>query len=164
MATTEETISLREFARRMELAPSAAHAALRRGRIPHEKDGRDYSIPWPEAKRVFEETRDDSKDRRPGRKPKEQSYDLFQARAKKETYLARIRELEFLEKMGDLVDAREVENHLFRTSRQIRDAMLGIPDRLAAVLASETDAAKCHELILSEIERVLEDLKEAWKQ
>ena len=30
--------------------------------------------------------------------------------------------------------------------------------------ASETDAAKCHELILSEIERVLEDLKEAWKQ
>lgn len=155
-----EHISLREFARRMGIHHSSIAYAIRQGRIPHEKEGREYSIPWPEAKRAYEDTQQ----RRNQEGDSSKEFDLFKARAKKETYLARIRELEFLEKMGDLVDAREVENHLFRTSRQIRDAMLGIPDRLAAVLAAENDAAKCHELILSEIERVLEDLKEAWKQ
>ena len=41
--------------------------------------------------------------------------------------------------------------------RQFRDRMLNIPDRLAAILAAQTDAKKCHEVLVAEIHRALDD-------
>ena len=40
----------------------------------------------------------------------------------------------------------------------MRDALLNIPDRLAAVLAAETETQKVHALIAAEIWQALEEL------
>ena len=189
--TTGNTfISLREFARKMDLNPATVYRAVRRGRIPYEKQGREYSIPWPAAKDAWDKKRDTSKIRRQDEEkagidrfgravnsngngavakhaetdPENDDFDLFAERARKEYYLARLRALEYEERKASLVDARQVEDRMFRVSRQIRDALLNIPDRLAPLLAAENDASRCHALIRDELERILGDLVKAWEQ
>src|SRR5262249_34600236 len=57
------------------------------------------------------------------------------SRAAREAYLARLAKLEFEQRSGKLVDADEVRAQIFALGRRLRDALLGIPDRLAPVLA-----------------------------
>ena len=49
----------------------------------------------------------------------------------------------------------------FNKFRQFRDAMLNIPDRVAAMLAAETDAAKCYEILATEIRKALNEFADA---
>jgi hypothetical protein len=44
-------------------------------------------------------------------------------------------------------------------ARLVRDAMLNIPDRVAAELAAETNQFKVHQRLTHEIRRALEDMK-----
>ena len=46
-------------------------------------------------------------------------------------------------------------------THQFRDAMLNIPDRLAAMLAAETDAAKCYEILATEIRKALNEFSDS---
>ena len=46
----------------------------------------------------------------------------------------------------------------FRRARIVRDGMLNLPDRVAAVLAAETDVAKVHEVLSKEIRLILEEI------
>ena len=55
----------------------------------------------------------------------------------------------------------EVEVAAFNRFRAFRDGMLNIPDRLAAVLAAEGDAARVHELLASEIRKALQEFADA---
>ncbi len=55
------------------------------------------------------------------------------------------------------VDADEIEAVAFR-ARVVRDSLLDIPDRLAAVLAAESDSRKVHALLSAEIRQALEEL------
>ncbi len=45
--------------------------------------------------------------------------------------------------------------------RSVRDGMLNLPDRLAAVLAAEHDATRVHTLLTTEIRTVLVELSDA---
>jgi len=49
----------------------------------------------------------------------------------------------------------------FNLFRRYRDHMLNIPDRLAAILAAEVDAAKCYEILTSEIRKDLNEFADA---
>jgi hypothetical protein len=49
----------------------------------------------------------------------------------------------------------EVEVAAFNKYRTFRDRMLNIPDRLAAVLAAETDPVKVHGLLSTETREAL---------
>lgn len=80
------------------------------------------------------------------------------SQARKELFRAKLAELEFLQKVGEVIDKHKVEAEWFRLSRLVRDGMLNIPDRLAGVLAAETDQRKIHELLLREIRQALEAL------
>ena len=66
--------------------------------------------------------------------------------------------LEYEKATGVLIERAQVEKEAFRTGRMIRDTLLGLPDRLAGVLASETDEKQIHALLTKELHQVLEPL------
>ena len=67
-----------------------------------------------------------------------------QSRAVRELYLARIAKIEFEERSAKLINRDEVTAAAFTKARTIRDNLLNIPDRLAAMLAAESDASMVH--------------------
>lgn len=83
------------------------------------------------------------------------------SRGVRESYLARLAKLQFEERSGKLVDADEVRAHLFSLGRRLRDAMLGVPDRLAPVLVGQSDQAAIHRLLTEEIMASLAELSSA---
>ena len=85
-------------------------------------------------------------------------HDFAKEQAKKEYYKAEIARLEYEEKIGKLVEVEKVEKEAFRIGRLVRDAVLSVPDRLAGLLAAETDQHKVHTMIMRELSRALEDL------
>jgi hypothetical protein len=62
---------------------------------------------------------------------------LGKAKALKETYLARLRRLEFEVKSGRLVDADAAKKAVFDLSRQDRDSWANWPSRVAPLIAAE---------------------------
>ena len=81
-----------------------------------------------------------------------------QEQAKREHYKAELARLEYQQILGELVDAEAVQEQAFAVSRQVRDAMLNIPSRLAGILAAETDQRRCYDLLEREIRQALESL------
>ena len=57
-----------------------------------------------------------------------------------------------------LIEKAQVEKEAFRTGRMIRDTLMGLPDRLAGVIASEPEQKKIHALLTKELHQVLEPL------
>lgn len=82
-----------------------------------------------------------------------------EARAKHEKFKMRLAELELEQREGKLVEADVVQRESFKAARQVRDALLNLPDRVAGVLAAETNQFKVHQMLTKEIRRALEDLK-----
>ena len=82
-----------------------------------------------------------------------------EARAQHERFKARLAELELETRESKLVNADEVKQAAFKTARQVRDALLNLPDRVAGELAAETNAFKVHQRLTKEIRRALEELK-----
>ena len=87
-------------------------------------------------------------------------HDFQKSRAAKEFHVARIRQMEADELEGSLVPVKTVEEEAFRAGRRVRDALMNLPDRLAPVLAAETDARKIHEVLNKELRQALEGLSE----
>lgn len=83
------------------------------------------------------------------------------SRAAREAYLARLAKLEFEQKTAKLVDADEVRSQIFALGRRMRDTLLGIPDRLAPVLAGQADPAEIHRILSGEIVASLAELSVA---
>ncbi len=79
------------------------------------------------------------------------------ARAVREHYQARLAKLEFEQRTGKLVSVDEVRVAAFNKFRQFRDHILNIPDRVAAMVAAETEAAKCYEILAIEIRKALNE-------
>lgn len=83
------------------------------------------------------------------------------ARAVKEHYNARIAQLEYEEKAGKLVDADEVRRQYEDAGRKIKQGMQAIPDRVAPIVAAESDPKVVHEMISKEVEQVLKELADS---
>ena len=60
-------------------------------------------------------------------------------KTKREGALAELAELELAKKRGDLVERERVEAMAFGAGRMLRDAVLGLPTRIAPELATMTD-------------------------
>ena len=86
--------------------------------------------------------------------------DYASARTMREAYKAKMAKLDYEEREGKLVDATQVKEQAFQTGRMVRDGVLAIPDRMADVLAAETDPAKVRQLLVTELELVLVKLSE----
>jgi len=86
---------------------------------------------------------------------------LAEAKQRHEVLRARLAKLELDERSGKLVPAEKVKNSAFKAARAVRDAILNIPDRLAAELAAQTDAAAIHARLSTELRDVLRELNVA---
>ncbi|MEO7864101.1 MAG: hypothetical protein ABIU05_27440 [Nitrospirales bacterium] len=89
---------------------------------------------------------------------------LAAAQLRKESALADLREMEVRKKRGELIERVTVEQDAFRVGRTMRDALLGLPDRLSGVLASENDQRKVHALLTKEIRQCLEALHDTYSK
>ncbi|MBI4001578.1 MAG: hypothetical protein HY348_07325 [Nitrospira defluvii] len=58
----------------------------------------------------------------------------------------------------ELIEVATVEKVVFEKGRQTRDALLSLADRLAGILAPETDQAKVHTILAKEVHQALEAL------
>ena len=86
---------------------------------------------------------------------------LLKSRIKTEVERGKLLEIRARAESGKLVSADEVKIAAFRRARIVRDGMLNLPDRLAAILAAEHDATKVHTLMTTEIRTVLVELSDA---
>lgn len=82
----------------------------------------------------------------------------LKARLKFEENRARILELEREEKEQSLIPVEEVKKTLFTKGRVVRDALLNVPDRVSAELASISDERQIHKILMREITACLEEL------
>ena len=76
----------------------------------------------------------------------------------KAAYEAKLTELDYKERNGELVSTRDVRDQAFALARAVRDGMMGIADRLAPQLAAATDARQVHALLTEEIRVALRGL------
>ncbi|MFH0730749.1 MAG: hypothetical protein V2B19_30940 [Pseudomonadota bacterium] len=83
---------------------------------------------------------------------------LLRAQIRKELATAKIRENELATAEGKLVNFEDMKREIFSGSRMVRDAIMNIPDRVAAIIAAETDEHKVRLLLDREIRQSLQGL------
>ena len=83
-----------------------------------------------------------------------------QAQAQERAYNAKLAELEYKRAIGEMVLAADVQAELARVFATVREGLMQVPARLAAVLAAETDQGRVHEALETEIRNALLQLKE----
>lgn len=175
-------MSVRAFARQIGKSHTAVRKAIASGRLSTLPDGRLDSVvaerEWDENRqRVLSEVPKAAPPTpaapparpRPAREEPEApavvpgvgSQDYAKARAIRENYNARLAKIEYEEKIGKLLNRDEVQVAAFNKHRILRDILLGLPDRLAAVLTAETDQQKVHDLLNDEIRKALNEFADA---
>ena len=87
--------------------------------------------------------------------PVGESGTFIDAKTRHEQARAALAELDLRRRQGELLVARDVEAAQFEQARALRDALLAVPDRLAAVLAAEADPQTVHDLLVEEITAAL---------
>ena len=83
---------------------------------------------------------------------------LLKSRIKSEIERSKLLEIKARVEAGRYVDAEDVKAAAFNKARVVRDGLLNIPDRLAAVLAAENNVTRIHEVLSAEIRATLEEL------
>lgn len=79
-------------------------------------------------------------------------------RTKREKFLAEQAELDYLEKVGSLVWARDVERESLEIFKQVRANVLRSNSKIAVLIAAETDPAKVERLLNDSDNRVFDEL------
>ena len=188
MSASDEWISLREFARRRSVALAAVQKAIESGRVtavrrnaagrlvgiaaqlatdewnrntdPVEaaKSGKSLDTPAKGAGSLNLEPPAPSSPAAPAGSGDKGDY--YEHRAMREKYAALREEREHLEALGMLVSAEQVAKVAGQRYRAIRDKLLNIADRQAAILAAETEPVQVHAILTAEIKRVLHELSD----
>lgn len=83
------------------------------------------------------------------------------ARAIREGYAARRAKIDYEKEIGQLVDVDQVRALAFKVARTARDSLLSMPDRLAPILAGESNQFEVHRIMTEEIRRVCNDIAAA---
>jgi len=186
--TAVEPMSLRAYARRRGVSLRAVQKALKSGRISAREDGRldadvadanwarntaprpqspakspiKPAVPKAASENVHHHSDSHPVARESLESPRlESGLEYSKARAVRESYLARMAKIDFEERSGKLVSADEVQVAAFNRFRQFRDGVLNIPDRLAAVLAAESDPLRVHDSLAAEIRKALLEFSDA---
>lgn len=182
-----ELVSLREYARRRGVSAMAVSKAAKAGRITLVEGKVDVAAAdrdWPAntnpGQRAFKAVPPEALSEANGQgeapaaeagegqteaaaDPKKNTSGAAygQARAIREGYAARLAKIEYEKEVGSLISVDTVRVAAFKAARTARDSLLSMPDRLAPVLAGETDEFKVHQLLSEEIRRVCDDIAAA---
>ena len=157
-------MSLRAYARHRGVELSAVQKAIKTRRISTQPDGRIDSeqadVEWVQNTRH----RVAPVGRRNDEEDESAVFGASQytkARTVYEHFRAKLAQLEYQERIGTLIPKDEVKIAAFNKFRQFRDHILNIPDRVAAVVAAETEAAKCYEVLATEVRRALNEFADS---
>ena len=99
-----------------------------------------------------------------GRKEEKEEDELLsyaQSATRLQHYKALLQEIKYLIEIGVLADKTECDQEVFKTYRALRDNLLNLPDRVAAIIASETKPERVRAIITREIEKILGPAEEA---
>lgn len=153
-------VSLRQYAKHRRVSHTAVQKAVKQGRIKLtdgkvdvEAADRDWSLNSSPVNAPKPHSRTATGGDGPASGPT-----YSQSRAVRELYLARISKIEFEERAAKLVSRDEVTVAAFTKARTVRDNLLNIPDRLAAMLAAEVDPNQVHKTLSDEIRKALNEL------
>ena len=83
---------------------------------------------------------------------------LLKSRIKSEVERAKLLEIKARVEAGKYIAVADVKVAAFNRARVVRDALLNIPERLAAMLAAEGDEQRVHQILAAEIRAALEEL------
>jgi len=174
---------LYEYSRRRKVTPKAVEDAILAGRIHRSATG---DIDPEQADRDWEANTDPSKHPRQKRayeiekaagaqraktadeyrQQQAEQFDIDKlgklpyatARAIKENMTAKQAWIEVQKSLGELLDRREVADEIEKLYRVFRDAVLNIPNRVAAQVANVTEIADVQDVIAGEIHSALDEL------
>ena len=71
--------------------------------------------------------------------------------------------LDFEERSGKFLRRADVEAANFNLARTFRDRMQNIPERVAAMIAAESDPHRVHEILTTEIRKALFEFADSAK-
>ena len=80
------------------------------------------------------------------------------ARAKNEENKAKLAELEWREKARIVVNTEAVKTAYYNATRVVMQSMLNVSPRISPIVAAESDARRCHDIIDHEIRVALQSL------
>lgn len=171
-----ELVSLREFARRKSWNPGYVHKLKMAGRLVMDGDKVDVQA----SEQLLAESADPARAhlaRSPagargaaadeeqvqhagggggGGAPLTTNATFNKAKTADQVYAAKLRELEYRERVGELIDVKEAARLAFTAFRALRDAMLNIPARVQDQCAVMTDAFEIAALIEGELTAALD--------
>lgn len=166
-----ERIGMRELARRLGCAPSHVHKLKMRGVLVFGEDGLiEEETAWGAIEAARDPQKDYVRERYAGNRPEappppgqspgqvSDNSTYHRAKAAREAIEARRAQVELERLMGELVPVADVKREYFAIVREMRDALLALPDRVAQVLAIESDPRGVHRVLSEEIEQVLHGL------
>ena len=151
-------VSQSEYSRHRKVNPGTVNIWKNQGKIPIING----KIPLEEADRLLEERANLRKDRSNNNVIEELKYladtglNYAQARGLHEQYKAGKAKLELDETTGKLISVKDVEKQAYKLARTVRDTMQAIPERLASILAEESDEFTVHEILTKEINECLQ--------
>ena len=155
-----ESVNLIEFAKMVGVSPSAISRAIAIGRLNDSVTRYPNRTLKINVKRGIEEfaAKRQRSARNKGDTPEVVTSDISDLEKKLKHYQAELARLKFEEQEGSLVSSDKVKKTAFKIARSVRDAMINIPDRLAAELSGMTDQFLIHKRISEEIREALENL------
>ena len=148
MAEVDDWISLREFSRRCHVNVNAVQQALANGRIVRRADKK---IHWPTQSLAWDQFRDESKirdehigddyDNGDDESAPNGRSEFQDAKTRRETAVAGLKEIELEIALGELVRKSHVEKAMAEFAIDVREKIMAIPERVASELASEVARA-----------------------
>jgi hypothetical protein len=154
-------LSLRAFARRLGVSHTAVEKAIATGRLARsvvrDRHGKPR-IADPEV--ATREWVDNVTKPAPPTNAVGGFSSLAEAQRRLAVERARKLRIENLQKQGRLIDRSLASSQSFDCARTVRDAILGVPDRIAAELAAETDTGRVHRRLENELRVALASLAE----
>ncbi len=162
MAKVESSVTIAEFARQVGKSPQWIRKLILKGAIPRNPDGK---IPLDEGFKAWEECAKRSEAVKAIQKRQSLPDDdgelassvnsarniteaFNKARLAKETYLAKLKEIEYRLKKGELIEAEEVKADAQAVASALRERLASIPVRISGL---------CEGRPAREIEEIIED-------
>ena len=84
--------------------------------------------------------------------------DYAEARRRNELAKAKLGELQLAELQGELVRADEIAKAAYNKGKMIKDSLLNIPDRIAPIVAAESNLDLVHKSLTLEIRQTIQDI------
>ena len=170
MAENSASVGVREFARQIGKSHTWVYKLLKEGKLPRNEDG---TLPVNEAfaaydkltrgtERQPEELPDDDNAQMSPKMAKAQNVtEAFnKARAMEKTYQAKLKEIEFKLKQGDLVESAKVRQDAQATASALRARLMSIPVRVAGLCEGRT-SREIEEILEGAIDDALKEFKKS---